>query len=98
MKVIELLDRPEKWTKGTWARDKAGMGVPGDSPAATQWCILGAVDRCYPTENVRLWSEALHHLVVALLHLHNTRLIAEWQDRPETTWEQVRTLLERAGV
>ena len=98
MKVTELLDSPEKWTKGAWARDKEGVNVySGRDPAVTQWCIYGALDYCY-RENVRLWSEAMDRLVAALFHLHNTKFIADWQDQPETTWEQVRTLLERADI
>ena len=33
------------WTKGTFARDKAGQGVNPISPQATCFCVLGALTR-----------------------------------------------------
>ena len=46
MKAYELLDSPEKWTKGVMARDANGEHVLHDSPNAVCWCMLGAIERC----------------------------------------------------
>ena len=97
MRVTELLDRPEKWTKGEFARDKDGGATLFNSSAATCWCLLAALDYCYE-DDMQGWREAIKHLVAALVDLHDTAEIVRWQDRPETTWEQVRVLLERANV
>lgn len=40
--IKSLLSTPEKWTRGTTARDKDGHYVAPDSSKAFCWCIVGA--------------------------------------------------------
>ena len=93
MKILELLDRPEKWTKEAFARNSSGEGVDSDSTAAVSWCLEGAMRRC------GLWSsETSHKLMNACQSLYGTTNYEEWQDRPETTFEQVWALVVLADV
>lgn len=41
----ELISVPERWTRGTHARDASGMPVPPYSPSACCWCLSGALWR-----------------------------------------------------
>lgn len=39
----EIISDPEKWTQGTYARDRDGAPIhPGDEEASC-WCALGAI-------------------------------------------------------
>lgn len=51
MKIRELFSDPSKWTSGTYARDANGMPLYSDAKRyATSWCLVGAVERCYPPD------------------------------------------------
>lgn len=39
----KLIEQPEHWTQGTYARDKNGKRVPPKSPEAVCWCAFGAI-------------------------------------------------------
>lgn len=47
MKLHEFFDRPEKWTRGKFARNICGGSVDPDSPAAVSWCGVGALMKIY---------------------------------------------------
>jgi hypothetical protein len=38
----DLINDPERWTTGVYARDFVGIGVEPDSPNAVCWCLIGA--------------------------------------------------------
>lgn len=59
MKVYELLDKPEKWTKDVLARDAEGSSVDPNDEYAVCWCAWGAVEKCYPSEPENLAVEEL---------------------------------------
>ena len=93
MKILELLDRPEKWTQGAFARDGHGKDVNSWNPQAVCWCLEGAITQCalyFDETNIKLRG--------ACLLLYGTSKYVEWQDLPETTFEQVRALLVLADV
>lgn len=41
-----LIDSPEKWTRGAFARNSKGEKVEVYDPNATCFCVLGALIRC----------------------------------------------------
>lgn len=43
MKLFEFFDDSSKWTKRAFAKNKTGSSVNSDSPAATCWCLIGAI-------------------------------------------------------
>jgi hypothetical protein len=47
MKIVELIDRPEKWCKNSLAETVNGTGACEDDPDAVRWCVLGAYLKCY---------------------------------------------------
>lgn len=47
MKIYELLDSPEKWTKGYFARNKTGDPTESHDNDACCWCLIGAAMKCY---------------------------------------------------
>lgn len=53
MKVKDLLDSPDKWCEDDFARHADGNVVEPDDPTACQWCLAGAVIKCYADENER---------------------------------------------
>lgn len=92
MKVKELLSDPSKWCKGSYARTIEGeRAYSSFSPDAVSWCILGAIDRCYVDRNN--WKE-----IVDRLFAETGESPATWNDRPTTTFADVRKLVEKLDV
>lgn len=71
MKAWELLEDPKKWTTGAYARLEDGQTCSSYNPAATCWCTLGAIRKCYPHEQLSS--------VLTTLSNH-VRFIPEWND------------------
>jgi hypothetical protein len=98
MKVKELLDSPERWTKGFQARNALGRPAMANSKQAMCWCLGGAINRCYPTiEHRRVVLDRIFETVPEIVVLHNDSL-AEWNDAPERTFEDVRALVEELDI
>ena len=47
MKIKELYDSEDKWTKGSRARRSDGVSVDELNPYAASWCLYGAITKCY---------------------------------------------------
>lgn len=47
MKVRELFNNKDKWTKGLYARDKDGFSVDPEGSNAVCFCLVGALRKCY---------------------------------------------------
>ncbi len=52
------------WTRGTFARDKAGRFTDLNSKAAARFCLSGALNRACPDMKVRVKATALLSNVV----------------------------------
>lgn len=94
MKPSELLDKPEKWTKGYLARTTGGRPINADDPNATCWCVFGALARCEYTGEA--WIIAVSKLRFEIGSEYIS--IPEWNDAEETTYEQVIDVLKKAGL
>lgn len=109
--VQELLAVPDRWTKGVYAqidKDPNGDDVDTDDPAATCWCLIGAVFRVYP--NCEAQIAAIRKLGRALgSRTDPSTLDPEdwttdradlevWNDHPKRTHQEVLDLVTRAGV
>lgn len=93
MKIYELIDSHEKWCKGLNARDAAGNAVNSDSPEACEWCVWGAICKCYPNYVER--GQAINKLSAVV----GTPYVATcWNDLEETTYEDFRTAVEKADI
>lgn len=98
MKAYELLDKPEKWTQGTSARNHRHLSVDPNSPSAVCFCLLGAIDRCYPNYKERI--EVEDKIRERLAHIQNVKevFISEWNDNYQRTFEEVHNLLKTLDV
>ncbi len=54
MKVHELLNEPSKWTTHAYVRDEYDQCLDNEgvwAPNAAKWCLEGAIERCYGSDN-----------------------------------------------
>jgi hypothetical protein len=103
MKIKELLKSEEKWTKDEAARDKDGDRVSESSDRAVSFCLVGAFWKCYPDgddETRRKLANVIleKHPDRALPHLMPSNVIIDFNDNQNTTFEDVRAVLEAADV
>ena len=82
MKINELLNAPEKWTKGALAKDNEGQAVLPNDPRAESWCVLGALYKC----GVR--DKSVFRALVG------EKLIA-WNDHPDRTFKDVQRVISQ---
>jgi hypothetical protein len=94
VKPSELLSSPEKWTKGADARNSNGNIVYTNSDDASCFCLRGAVILCrisLPTARTKLRA--------ALTKLYPTFSdYVDFNDHPDTTFEDVQKVLKEAGL
>jgi hypothetical protein len=85
----DRISAPGSWTKWALACDEDGHEVDEDSPAARQWCMLGAY------EEARSGSvyAALRAVVCAERGYEG---LADFNDAPETTHADVLAVYDRA--
>lgn len=104
MTIGELLDRPEKWTRGATARNSKGWVQRYFSPKATCWCLLGACYRCGIEEG----SVQYKRLISTIKAMFPDRTFADtvvvgaavvsFNDDPATCFADIRAVIEAAGV
>lgn len=91
-RVRALLEAPERWTQGYFARDAAGQECVSKDPAAQCWCIVGAMVRLGsddPRPDVEFINVLKAHLGPA------GRSLSMWNDAPGRTHADVLALLDR---
>lgn len=89
MKPSEYIRRG--WTTGTYARDAAGKRCDMHSPRASCWCASAAIILCIPVDN-----DALRSFTDSVLSMGFT--IAQWNDAPGRTQQEVIEALEAHGL
>jgi len=92
MKIRELLDSPEKWTKQWYAYNKEGRRTNCSDDDATCWCLMGAVAKCYGS-NIKEEKQ-----IIQLLNKETGGNVVEWNDNPERKFDEVKALVERLDV
>lgn len=95
MKPSELIDTPEKWTKGCAARTVAGVPTSSWSKDACCWCIWGGFNKCYDDAHIRI-HKSLHKANVLKI-IPFGMCFSEWQDQPERTHAEVLAVLKAVG-
>jgi hypothetical protein len=96
MKVYELLNKPEKWTKGANARASNGVFIPEYSTNAVWWCVSGAIRVCYQESHER--RTKINILTSYLENINKNTFIPEWNDDEETTYEEVVATLKKLDI
>lgn len=92
MKMLELLDSPEKWTQGSLARNKQQRRVSVNSPRAVSWCLSGALKLCYPIE------PKAGFVYNRLLKIVGGYSLWRFNDKNSTTFRKIRKILKKANV
>lgn len=92
MKAHELL-KTAGWTHGAFARTPEGKPTDPSDPQACEFCLVGAILRCYPGPQVCI--EILPRLRRLLFPGETTRgALTSWNDDPKRTKTEVLNLLE----
>ena len=85
-----LIDAPEKWTRGFYARDTHGVLVYPTSRDAVCFCIQGALRRVVASDGfTRLTEDAENAISRALLRSNWEMNPPDFNDDPETTHADV---------
>ena len=95
VKAREMLTREGAWTKGRLARDADGAPCLADSPKATCWCSIGAIQAAsYSLENSLgfAYGDALRELEGAAENL----CIPMWNDHPRRGVRSVLRTFDKA--
>lgn len=95
MKMYELLDKPEKWTQGFIARDESSNPTAPLDDYAVCWCLLGALDKCYPRHylEVRKINKTTECRLSEAIRKKYSKSLVQFNDNPNTTFDQVRSIL-----
>ncbi len=93
MKVRELLSSPDKWVKTKWAADLLKRPVDPCSPDAVCFCLLGAIDFCY-REGTDVKDEVRNKIRKYI----GRASIMLWNDAPERTFEEVKSLVNQLDI
>jgi hypothetical protein len=81
------------WCQHVIAKDREGTKVPADSPEAIQWCSVGAIASIYAKQDVFITFTPEYNLILKVL---KTESLAEWNDRPKRTIEEVLAAFDKA--
>lgn len=95
VEIKSLLDKPEKWIKGDFARDALGNPLEsGNSTGAACWCLLGARDKVCPTSSPRR-RDMSRVMFGHYQHAGEDFNVPIFNDAPGTTFEEVHRLLDK---
>jgi hypothetical protein len=98
MKAYELLSDKTKWCQHVYSEDSKGEYVPPEAPDAACWCIKGAIHRCYPDFEEDYDNPIFQKLVDNVPPCNVICPVANFNDSPSTTFEQVRELLIKLDI
>lgn len=90
MKIQELLDKPEKWTQYTSARDINGKDVGYEADSAVCWCLIGAILKCY--------GEKSENVMDKIYKAFKGESIALYNDAKERTFKDVMKLVKELDI
>ncbi len=65
--TIELLENPDRWTKGSFGRDVNGRPVLSGDASAVAWCALGALRKVDVFNSEQL--DRIAHAIIGGDHL-----------------------------
>lgn len=92
MKIYELLDSPEKWTQGDYARTKRGRSTDATSRSAVCWCLVGAAEVCYGAD-IREYRRVFYHITKK-----HPEGVSAWNDAPARTYADVVALCRELDI
>jgi hypothetical protein len=91
----KLIEKPENWCKGAYARNSSGEATSSGSDDATCWCISGALKRVAGCNG---YLDCVREAVLAALGdgKTETHKVPNFNDHPDTTHPMVLDLFDRA--
>ncbi len=98
MKAYELLDSPEKWTKGSLARDVNNIVAHELGSEAVCWCTAGAIYRCYPDIEKRRQAFNRLETYLELTQSYAKSTVPSWNDALDTPYEEVVSTLKKLNI
>ncbi len=91
MKAWQLLSSRKTFCKARYAKDRNGLGVPPKHSSACAWCLVGAIQKCYPpSKSSGKASKARMALVLIGISLEG------WSDTHG--WRAVHRLLKKLNI
>ena len=95
MKAYEVLEQHD-WTQGSFARNIRGRCVPVDDETACSFCTSGAIDKAYSDyhTNYQLRFKLEEYLYAKTDNFS----IADWNDDPTRTKEEVISVLKELDI
>lgn len=99
MKVKEFLTSRYRWCKGRMAIDSKGNKVNYNSPHASRFCLVGAINKCYIDNNTKdvVFTKIEKYLNLPS-RLYISGSIGKWNDKKKTTFKDVRKLIEDLDI
>ena len=91
-KARALIEKPENWAKGDLAYDGAGDPVEPEHNEACAWCAVGAI--CRVENELRVFATGA--TASLSLNLNPPRIVASFNDDPNTTHIDVLDAFDRA--
>lgn len=107
MKIRELLSTPDRWTSGCTARTAEGWPVAAldySGPLALHhlarsWCLLGAIDKCYPVpSDATAVVKKVFGALAPKMRMGPEVAIIRWNDAKDRTFEEVKKLVDELDV
>lgn len=86
MKAYDVIDSPEKWIQGSFARTKTGGRANVQDEKAYCFCVVGAIYRAYEEDKAIKQLSKLQPIM--------GNALMGWNDEPGRTWEEVYQLLK----
>lgn len=99
MKIRELLDKPDKWTQGSYAKTKDGGIVHPSSSHACKWCLAGAARKCY-IQGSKEFYDIIDKIEYAIINKYNTTFInvPAFNDSVTITYKDIKALVDELDV
>lgn len=96
MTLQELFTDSSKWIKDSYAKDTQGHTVPVKHPTAVSFCLIGGLGLCYPTAVG--YTKAILRIRSTLEEMGFSKNIYTFNDAKGTTFDNIRTVIQRANV
>jgi hypothetical protein len=97
MKIQELLNSEEKWTKGLSARRFDGESVAPLDPSACRWCLVGAAQYCYPSNASNIVLR-LRRIAQARFPDRFYTFLTQFNDHENTTFADIQMIIKEANA
>ena len=88
--MLELFDRPERWTQHSCGRDADGIMTGATHDNACQWCLAGGVMVVYGLNATPK--------ILDRISAHLGRGASRWNDLPQRKFEDIQQVCRELGL